>query len=108
MTPNRDAALCCGGGGGLVALAEFAERRIAAGKPKADQIKQTGAKVVVAACENCRLQIGDLNEAYGLNVQITALTDLVVRAMRLPGALPGTEAEHLFAGEPAPVERDIP
>jgi Fe-S oxidoreductase len=82
MTPNKDAAFCCGGGGGIVALEEYTDRRIAAGKPKADQIKQTGAKIVVAACENCRLQIGDLNEAYKLDVQITALTDLVVRAMQ--------------------------
>ena len=89
MTPNKDAAFCCGGGGGIVALAEYTDRRIAAGKPKADQIKQTGAKVVVAACENCRLQIGDLNETYGLNVEITALTDLVVRAMQLPKAVAG-------------------
>ncbi len=88
MTPNKAEAFCCGGGGGIVALAEYADRRIAAGKPKADQIRNTGAKVVVAACENCRLQIGDLNEAYGLNIEVTALTDLVVRAMRLPQSLP--------------------
>lgn len=99
MTPNRDQAICCGGGGGLVALAEYADRRIAAGKPKAEQIQKTGARIVVAACENCRLQIGDINEHYKLNVQITAITDLVVRAMRLPKPLPGTEAEHLFEGE---------
>jgi Fe-S oxidoreductase len=103
MTPNKAEAICCGGGGGLVALAEYTDRRIAAGKPKAEQIKNTGARVVVAACENCRLQIGDLNEHYNLNVRITALTDLVVRAMRLPKPLPGTEAEHLFEGEKAPV-----
>lgn len=106
MTPNKAEALCCGGGGGLVALAEHTERRIAAGKPKADQIKNTGARVVVAACENCRLQIGDLNEHYNLNVRITALTDLVVRAMRLPKPLPGTEAEHLFEGDKAAVTKD--
>ena len=106
MTPNKAEALCCGGGGGLVALAEYAERRIAAGKPKADQIKNTGARVVVAACENCRLQIGDLNEHYNLNVRITALTDLVVRAMKLPKPLPGTEAEHLFEDEKAVLTRD--
>ena len=35
MTPNKAEAICCGGGGGLVALAEYADRRIAAGKPKA-------------------------------------------------------------------------
>jgi Fe-S oxidoreductase len=106
MTPNKAEALCCGGGGGLVALAEYAERRIAAGKPKADQIKNTGARVVVAACENCRLQIGDLNEHYNLNVRITALTDLVVRAMRLPKPLPGTEAEQLFEEEKAVAAKD--
>jgi Fe-S oxidoreductase len=105
MTPNKSEAICCGGGGGLVALAEYAERRIAAGKPKADQIKKTGARLVVAACENCRLQIGDLNEHYKLNVRITALTDLVVRAMRLPKPLPGAEAEHLFEGEAVAVEK---
>jgi Fe-S oxidoreductase len=106
MTPNKAEAICCGGGGGLVALAEYAERRLAAGKPKADQIKRTGARVVVAACENCRLQIGDLNEHYNLNVKITAITDLVVRAMRLPKPLPGTEAEHLFEGEQVSVARE--
>jgi Fe-S oxidoreductase len=84
MTPNRDEALCCGGGGGIIALDEYSGRRIAAGKPKADQIKNTGARMVVAACENCRIQINDLNEHYNLNVQVSALTDLVVRAMRLP------------------------
>jgi len=106
MTPNKAEAICCGGGGGLVALAEYTERRIAAGKPKADQIKKTGAQVVVAACENCRLQIGDLNDYYNLNIRITALTDLVVRAMRLPRTSPGREAEHLFEGELSPITKE--
>ena len=89
----------------MVTLAEYTDRRLAAGKPKADQIKGTGAKIVVAACENCRLQIGDLNEHYGLGVHITALTDLVVHAMRLPKPLPGHDAEHLFESEKASVPR---
>jgi len=106
MTPNRADALCCGGGGGLVALAEYTDRRIAAGRPKAEQIRGTGARIVVAACENCRLQIGDLDEHYGLDVHVSALTDLVVRAMRLPKPLPGHEAEHLFEAEKVPVAGD--
>ena len=89
-----------------MALAEYTDRRLAAGKPKADQIRKTGAKLVVAACENCRLQIGDLNEHYQLGVHISALTDLVVRAMRLPKPLPGQEAEHLFEGEMVPAARE--
>jgi len=87
MTPNREQAFCCGGGGGLVALPEYEERRLRAGKPKADQIRKTGARVVVAACENCRLQIGELSTHYGLGIEVSSLADLVVRAMRLPGAV---------------------
>ncbi|HEX7588381.1 MAG TPA: (Fe-S)-binding protein [Anaerolineae bacterium] len=86
MTPNGLENYCCGGGGGLVALPEYDDKRLAAGKPKVEQIRRTHAQVVVAACENCRLQLGDLNTHYDMNVKITALADLVVKAMRLPGA----------------------
>jgi Fe-S oxidoreductase len=86
MTPNREEAYCCGGGAGLVALPEAAELRMVAGKPKAEQVRASGAQVVAAACENCRLQLGDLSGHYGLGVGVVALADLVVRAMRLPGA----------------------
>jgi Fe-S oxidoreductase len=86
MTPNREEAYCCGGGAGLVAVPETYELRLRAGKPKAEQVRRSGAEIVVAACENCRLQLGDLSGEYGLGVGVTALADLVVRAMRLPGA----------------------
>jgi Fe-S oxidoreductase len=85
LTPSRDEAYCCGGGAGLVALPEAREIRMEAGKAKADQVRASGAQIVVAACENCRLQLGDLNGHYALNIGVTALADLVVRAMRLPG-----------------------
>jgi Fe-S oxidoreductase len=54
LTPSREEAYCCGGGAGLVALPEATELRMLAGKPKAAQVKASGAQVVVAACENCR------------------------------------------------------
>ncbi len=84
MTPHGLENYCCGGGGGLVALPEYDDKRMQAGKPKAEQIRKTGAQIVAAACENCRLQLGDLNTHYGLDVHITALADLIVKAMRLP------------------------
>ncbi len=84
MTPHGLENYCCGGGGGLVALPEYDEKRLRAGKPKAEQIRKTGARIVAAACENCRLQLGDLNNHYQLKVQVTALADLIVNAMRLP------------------------
>jgi len=48
--------LCCGAGGGAWAMPYDAER-LAYGKMKADQIKATGAEIVVAPCHNCRDQI---------------------------------------------------
>ena len=97
MTPNRHEALCCGGGGGLVALPEYEDLRLRAGKPKADQVRRTGAHTVVAACENCRLQLGDLNRHYGLKVEISALADIVVRAMRPAGLNEKAECVHAEA-----------
>jgi Fe-S oxidoreductase len=92
LTPNREEAYCCGGGAGLVALPEAVDIRMLAGKPKVEQVKRSGAQMVVAACENCRLQLGDLSSHYGLGVGITALADLVVNAMRLPGQKDTVEA----------------
>jgi hypothetical protein len=86
LTPNREEAYCCGGGAGLVALPDAYDMRMMAGKPKADQVRRSGAQVVVAACENCRLQLGDLSGFYGLGIGVIALADLVVKAMRLPGS----------------------
>jgi Fe-S oxidoreductase len=85
MTPNGLEAHCCGGGSGLVAEPDVFDLRMLAGRPKADQVRRSGAVQVAAACENCRLQLGDLNEHYQLGVEVTAIADLVVRAMRLPG-----------------------
>jgi len=84
MIPHGLESLCCGGGAGLVAIAEWSDRRINAGKPKAEQIRHTGAKVVVTSCDNCRHQISDLNEHYKLGIKVTSLAELVVQAMVLP------------------------
>lgn len=81
MNPHGIENYCRGGGGGLVALPEYEEKRLKAGKPKAEQIKKTGAKIVCAACENCRLQLNDLNSHYNLNVKVVSLAELVVNAI---------------------------
>jgi len=81
MYPNREESYCCGGGSGMVAVSEWEERRMLAGMPKAKQIKTTGAKIVVASCDNCRIQLSELNERYNLGIKVTGLADLVVNAV---------------------------
>ncbi len=83
MTPNRALNWCCGGGGGLIAAMEMKDARMKAGRPKVDQIRQTGARWVVTACENCKTQLGDLNEHYQLGVEIKGAIDLVAEALIL-------------------------
>ena len=72
--------------------------RILAGKPKVEQIRKSGASVVVAACENCRLQLGDLSSHYGVGFGVIAIADLVVKAMRLPGASQTIESSMTSVG----------
>lgn len=81
MNPNRIYSFCCGAGSGLVAVPEWTDIRLKAGKLKAEQIRRTGAKVVVTSCDNCRHQIGELNEHYGLDIEVTSLSELAVRAL---------------------------
>ncbi|MFX0114096.1 MAG: (Fe-S)-binding protein [Candidatus Hodarchaeota archaeon] len=74
---------CCGGGGGLVAIDEedIKNLRIATGEKKAQQIRATGAKTVVTGCENCKLQISDLNDHYELQIKVRGVMDLVADAL---------------------------
>lgn len=51
-----------------------------AGRRKVEQIRRTEARVVVASCDNGRLQLSDLNDHYGLGVRISGRMDLVVNA----------------------------
>jgi len=83
MNPHGEDAFCCGGGGGQLAMSEYNERRIKAGKLKADQIKATGAQVVITPCHNCVDQLMQLNATYKLGVQIKTVAEVVADAIVL-------------------------
>ena len=80
MVPNRQANWCCGGGSGLVAIGEK-EFRMKSAKVKANQIRDSRADIVCSACENCHSQLSDLNEHYGLGVEVEFLSNLVAEAL---------------------------
>ena len=42
--------------------------------PNREQMRATGATVVVTACENCHSQLSDLNAHYGLGMRVEFLT----------------------------------
>lgn len=87
MTPNREQNFCCGGGGGQLSMTRFARRRLAAGRIKAEQIRRTGARVVVAPCHNCIDQLTELSKEYALGVDVKTVCEVVADAL-VPAARP--------------------
>ncbi|MFH0823873.1 MAG: (Fe-S)-binding protein [Pseudomonadota bacterium] len=72
---------CCGGGGGALAMPEFAKRRIAAGKVKGDEIRATGATVVLQSCHNCTDQLKEIVHHYKINAKVMNLAELMAAAI---------------------------
>jgi Fe-S oxidoreductase len=88
MTPNREKNFCCGGGGGQLAMTRFASRRLQAGKIKAEQIRETGAEIVVAPCHNCIDQLMELNKHYQLGVEVKTVCEIAANALVINKAIP--------------------
>lgn len=89
MTPNRDENYCCGGGGGTVSVDEIREFRTkVAGPTKAEQIRRTGATLLVGPCANCKKQLREVCEDNGLDhVQVVGLHDLILKAIEAPAEM---------------------
>ena len=83
MDPHGSDNFCCGGGGGLLAMSEFNDRRLKVGEIKADQIRATGANVVISPCHNCVDQLTQINHTYKLGVEIKSVAEIVADALVL-------------------------
>ncbi|MDQ1266543.1 MAG: hypothetical protein QG635_1695, partial [Bacteroidota bacterium] len=84
MYPNRNENYCCTGGGGAMSMSEYTPRRLKSAKVKADQLKATGASIVVTSCHNCVDGLSDLIKHYHLGMEVTQLVDLVANALIIP------------------------
>lgn len=77
LYPTREQQLCCGGGGGTLTNSYNAER-IFYGRRKMEQIRLTGAQMVVTPCHGCHGQLAGIKEHYGLKaLQVKYLWELV-------------------------------
>ena len=92
MDPNRANNHCCGAGGGAWAM-PYANERIYYGRVKAKQIQETGAKLLIAPCHNCRDQImKSLRKEYDMmDLEVKYLWELVADSLITDGE--ETEAE---------------
>jgi Fe-S oxidoreductase len=84
MTPGGANNYCCGGGGGTVSIDEMHDFRMEiGGHTKAEQLKATGADIVIAPCANCKKQLRELVTHYDLPMQVMGLHDLLYKAIKL-------------------------
>lgn len=83
MSPHGTDNLCCGGGGGQLAMGEYSERRMKISGMKADQIKKTGADIVCTPCHNCIDQLNQTNAAFKLGVKIMTIAEIVADSLVL-------------------------
>ena len=83
MSPCGTDNFCCGGGGGQLAMSEYNDRRMKIAEIKAEQIRKTGAKIVVTPCHNCVDQLAQINITFKLGVQIKTLAEIVADAIIL-------------------------
>jgi len=85
MEPHGKDNYCCGGGGGLVSVDEIHDFRMnIAGKVKAEQMRATGAQIVISPCANCKKQLKELVEHYELPCRVMGLHDLILQAIEIP------------------------
>ena len=102
MYPNRTENFCCTGGGGAMSMSEYTPQRLESGKIKAEQLKATGAKVVVTSCHNCVDGLTDVIRHYKLGLEVTQLVNLVANALVIEEKAPAVEEK-----VPVPVEKPV-
>ncbi len=85
---------CCGGGGGAMPMGgEMKKHRLKCGMIKADQIKETGAKIVFVPCHNCIDQIRDLAKTYELDFKAIHFKEAISAQMEIPEEMIPKEEE---------------
>jgi len=93
MHPNRAENYCCTGGGGAMSMSEYTPRRLKSAVIKANQLKATGAKVVVTSCHNCVDGLTDLIRHYKLDMKVLQLVNLVATALVIEPVVAEAEEE---------------
>jgi len=77
MDNNREFALCCGGGGDLEIVDEKLPGEIA--KVVVEEAKETGASVLVTACQQCKRSLAGAAEKEG-GIEVLDILELINRA----------------------------
>lgn len=79
--------ICCTAGGGVINCGPpFKNARVAGSKAKAEQLRATGVKTLIAPCHNCHGGLEDTVHKYNLDMEIKFLGDIIYQLMEKPAA----------------------
>lgn len=88
MYPNREHNYCCAAGGGVINCGPpFKKSRLEGNRVKAEQLKATGADIVIAPCHNCHGGLEDIIHHYDLGMELKFLGDIIYEHMEKPNAV---------------------
>jgi Fe-S oxidoreductase len=77
LYPTQQLQICCGGGGGALTTG-YNDERIYYGRRKMEQIRATGASMVVVPCHSCHGQLQNIKTQYDFeDLQVKYLWELV-------------------------------
>jgi Fe-S oxidoreductase len=80
VAESREMALCCGGGGD----AEIADPELTAavGKRRIQQVQESGAKVVISACQQCDRTLAEAARKNRIRIRAMDIVQVVWQAMQ--------------------------
>ena len=84
MYPNREHNYCCNAGGGLASLSNWAAHKAKGNRVKAEQIKATGAKLIITPCHNCSTGIKDVIKYWNLGIKNIFFDEILLATMEIP------------------------
>ncbi|MEJ2589697.1 MAG: (Fe-S)-binding protein [Deltaproteobacteria bacterium] len=82
LANNRQLSVCCGGGGNVEMVNPDLSARVA--QMKLDEIRDTGADMVVSSCQQCLRTITTRARRQKVDLVVKDLTDMVIEAMGAP------------------------
>ncbi len=77
MSPTANSNWCCGGGGGVQAIARSAPIRYKVFKIKTEQVAETGTDTLVSACANCRLTMDEAKTATKWGGKLESIVEIM-------------------------------
>ena len=85
MYPTREHNFCCCAGGGVINCGPpWKMKRMEGNRVKADQMRETGAPIVITPCHNCHSGIEDIIKYYKLGMHAKFISEILVEVMEIP------------------------